>query len=734
MEIPNLISKIAGSKEEEREYFLAIEISFHAVKAAIWSVINGKTHIISTSSSSPWQGKEIDDLTNASDTAISVAIQNFKGPPGREPKKVVFGLPEQWVDGEKISSHYQPYLRSVCQKLEIKPIGFVVTTEAIVHHLKSTEGVPPSVILIDVNELNIEVALVRLGQIVGLQKVARSVSLGEDVEEGLTRFQAGDMLPSRILLHDADADLEEAKQQLLDYPWLDKLPFLHLPKVDPLPNDFSIKSVALSGGTEFAKTQGLIAQTPLSPKTNEKSAQSDTQGDSNSKTKDLGFIKDKDILQSTPAPSQSDSMPQPDILPQTQEIKPKRKLKLPRISLPKIKFSFPFRQKPPPVPEIGNQRQKRPLFKLALAGTAALTAISLAAAYYFVPKATVTFTVEAKSINKQLTVSIDPQLESPDQLAKSIPGQLVEIEISGQKTQSTTGQKTIGEPAAGEVTIYNATPQAKTLSPATTLTSPSGLRFTLTQETTIASKSGTADLAQPGKATVQIKATSIGEEYNLASETRFRVGNLSEADFIAKNQTALSGGSSRKVSAITKTDQENLKKDLESQLWQDSKEKLLTKVNDGNSLIDSSISQSVVSFEYDGKAGDAADTVSLNLVLRVSALAFNPQALNDIIESEISPSVPNGYQLTKENLDPKFEILKTQEDRTDFLVSIETKLLPRISIDQIRRDISGKTIAQTETILKNLPGLVRVQVKLFPKSFPFLPLRSRNIEIIIESN
>src|SRR3972149_3207039 len=61
---------------------------------------------------------------------------------------------------------------------------------------------------------------------------------------------------------------EGVKQQLLSPPWQSpqtRLPFLHFPKIETLPTDFTIRALALAGGTEVALSLGLISQeTPAS--------------------------------------------------------------------------------------------------------------------------------------------------------------------------------------------------------------------------------------------------------------------------------------------------------------------------------------------------------------------------------------------------------------------------------------------------------------------------------------
>src|SRR4030043_715106 len=181
-----------------------------------------------------------------------------------EPDKVVFGLPFSWVDGEKIVEDKLKLLKKVSEKLDLKPAGFVVIIEAIVHHLKTTEGIPPTAILVPLGLKKVDIGLARVGRISGPQLVDKSDNLADDLIEGLSRFETHEPLPARILIYDSEENLEEARQQLTTYPWLERkkagVEFLHLPKVEVLPLDFDIQAIALAGGKEVVKAAGFILE------------------------------------------------------------------------------------------------------------------------------------------------------------------------------------------------------------------------------------------------------------------------------------------------------------------------------------------------------------------------------------------------------------------------------------------------------------------------------------------
>jgi hypothetical protein len=180
----------------------------------------------------------------------------------------------------------------------------------------------------------------------------------------------------------------------------------------------------------------------------------------------------------------------------------------------------------------------------------------LFAAYWYLPKATVTLTVAPKPLAHQFDLTADSTVTDIAAEGSVLPAALAQITVTTHKTRPATGTKLIGDRAAGEVTIINGTSTERSFPAGTTISSPSGLKFTLTSSVTIASASGTADpnSYQPGKATVKITAVDIGPDANLTAGTQFKIGSFSFLDYVAKNDSAFVGGSSRQVAAVSKDD------------------------------------------------------------------------------------------------------------------------------------------------------------------------------------
>ena len=95
-----------------------------------------------------------------------------------------------------------------------------------------------------------------MGNLVGTSSVARSVSLADDVVEGLSRFEGASPLPSRIIIFNGrGGELEEARDTLSGVAWDQntKIQFLHTPKVEILESDKKVLATSLAGAAEIGQ-------------------------------------------------------------------------------------------------------------------------------------------------------------------------------------------------------------------------------------------------------------------------------------------------------------------------------------------------------------------------------------------------------------------------------------------------------------------------------------------------
>ena len=675
-----------------REYLFALEINHGLVQGAVWSVVNNHPQVLAVGPGVSWDDTTEDSLLSGSDQTLSEATRLLDKSGKFQPDKVILGLPGDWLEDEKIAPRNQQLLRSLFSRLALKAMGYVVISEAVVRFIQHTENLPPTAILLGFTQSTIEVNFTKLGRSMGTHIVRRSGNVVEDVLEGLSRFLPQDMLPSRILLYGNGGNLENIRQQLLAHPWQSpqtRLPFLHFPKIELLPPDFSIRAVSLAGGSEAATAIGLIAPPPP-PSPSPSSIPENSPSD-------LGFIE-SDIYDSTPTQS---TQPQPEITPPSPPPPPK-------FHIPT--FSFPRLQLP-----------KTPLFIVLI--VVAFFGVSVPA-LLFLPSAQVILTTSPQSVTAQFDFTIDTKENT------------VEVSLSDSQSTPSTGEKIIGDPATGTVSIINGTSLPKNFPAGTVLTSTSGLKFTLDSAVQVASASGTADpnLYQPGTATVKITGSQIGSDSNLTAGSQFRVGTFPTLDVVAKNESALSGGTSRQVKAVSAGDITGLRSQLTSRLKSQALDKLKENVQSDKFLLEDTLVTQTGPEEFSHKAGDQADEVTLKLSLKAEGLALSSSEFNQSVERQISSQIPQGYSLSSFS-DKKLVPGKPQDGQTPIFASLTATLSPVLDPEVIIKDIAGRHISAAKSYLQNLVGVSQSQIDYslpIPEGLIFLSRLESHIKVSIQ--
>lgn len=710
------------------------------VQAAIWVVNEGKAEVVSVSPPSSWGSEE--ELVGIVDTALSAAIQSFPEEE-EEPSKTVFGVSSTWVSDGQIKPEYLEKLKNVCSTLSLTPVGFVVLPEAIAHLIKSEEGAPLSGVVLGLGSENIEVSVFRMGALSGTTTVARSVSLVDDVTEGLVRFAGTETLPSRLLLYDGkEGELEEAKQSLLRARWDDeeRVKFLHTPKIETVNPERKVEAVVLAGASEIANVSSLT-ETKEAEERGVKKEEVDipkseelVTPDKPVSAEDMGFVVGQDVatfktsigekeedsgktvdIPSKPLPQQEE--PEPEETESRAAVRQKETLRpgIASLFIEKVRMKVvPFLNKVKrmffPNLKLSGYNGKRTLFL----GPAFLFAIFIVGfvLWWYLPKATVTVYVSPKKLNEKLEILVDPDASTPDFSERVLPGELIETSVSGEKTKSTSGTKLVGEKARGSVKIQNGTAQSIRLVSGTLLTSDNGLKFSLDNS---ASVSAALSPSIPGTATVEVTAVEIGSEYNLAKDESFTVDNYPKAEVDAVATSDFSGGSSRQIAAVAQEDLNLLEESLTEELLGEAKDKLAQKVSDSQFFIEESLVSTPSAKKFDSKVGDEADSVKLSLSIDAAALVVDKITLSDFVREKLKDRVPAGFVLRDDQIEMRFEFKGKEDGIYQFTTYIEANLLPEIKPDEVAKEISGRYIPYAKDYLNTIPGFTRAEISVKPK-------------------
>lgn len=724
------IKSLLNNRKVLEEHFLAVIFKEKAIKAVLWKEKEGQVSVLDTSSVSSEKTLEETDeetLLKLTDQAIGLAEKTL--PQNVKTTKTIFGLPQWWVEGSAIKKEYAARIKKIAKELELTALGFVVIPEAISHLLTLEEGMPPTVLLVEIGENMLGVTLVRSGRIENSKTAAKDGKTdSQTTAELIKSFGNVEILPSRIMLFDGNVSLEEAKQEFISYQWTRELSFLHFPKIDILPEGSEAKAV-ISGAAQELGFSFEEEVAKIKTENFEQKAEEET----------FGFVKEQDV---------GETMRTQEVrLEEEEEVDDDEKKE-------EVKVSQPVRPTQPAVsvlPAIlsgaggfltsfinlltsfvsGFWQWQKGSFKLLIISIF-LPLIILLAGFFFVPSATITLYPQTQTLEKDLDIAIDTNATSVDKENKKIPAVALGIKQEGEKSAKTTGKKTVGDRAKGEVTIYNNTENKKTFAKGTIILTAAGLSFTLDDEVTVASKAAFA--LTPTSAKTKITAAQIGEESNLPSNTNFPFKDFPTSSYFAKNEAALSGGTKRDVVTVSKEDQDNLLKALTEELLSRAREQLANDSKDQR-IIDIDIKEDIVSKEFSKKVDEEAENVSLKLAINFTALAYKDSDLLETVGSEIEKDVPSGFIFQKDKFETSVKSIgKEKTGIRTLTMHYRATLIPSLDTAQIKNAVLGKSRNAVEKYLNSLPleNFTISQNIQLPGPLNLLPQRGENITVKIE--
>ena len=728
------------------EYFLSLVIDEKRVQAGIWNFSAEGGQGLAYGSWESWGGGSAEEAVVAADASIASAIANLPDILGKQPTKVILGLPEFWVEGQAIRREKLEILQTVCKKLLLKPLGFVVTPEAIAHFLKKEEGGNSSLILVSIGEGEITVSLILQGKFLGSKIVGRSNSLALDLEEGLLRFNLEGSLPARIMLLGGEA-LEEVRQTLISYPWVapdngKKVGFLQLPKVEIAKENFEMASVVLAGSHELGEEERQIS--PPTPETKEIPLEESKVVEEN-----FGFIKGEDILL-VAAPKETakeetkeefaeegeqkglekteqnkEAMPQPKAFSQNPRFRKFRFSLGIKVFLSRLKNFLVFFFKKGFLIVV--------VAVVALLGTTFLIFTKIA-------KSEVKLVVQAQKIEKEFEFTVSAKENAVDSEKMILPGREISVEVSGEKSSGVKGKKTVGDKAKGEISIYNGTDKSKTLIKGTGFKGTGGLKFIISSEAIVPAKTTDFNATPPidkwGEKKVSAEAADIGSQYNIAANSTLSLESLpsSSSSFLVKNLTAFSGGTSREIQAVSKEDRDSLGKEIAKELERKASEEIESKISAGDHLLEDSTQLKSKVDHFDGEVGDEIPTLSVEGKYVFSALYFKEDDLKILVDKLVLPLIQEGYQKQPAKSEESFSI--KDKSKGIYKALVEEDFLPNIDVDKVTQELKAKRFSQGETYLRTLSSVAGIEIFFQPKIFSllkFFPLEGKNITVRVEA-
>lgn len=698
MKLPSMLEKFLPKNTSEKEIFSSIVLTQEYAAATLWEMgEKGVPHVLA-SDSKPCA----EDSWEARLDAVDESLANVEDAVGTTKySKVVLGLPTEYLteDGE-IRKEIRTHIKSLTKELDLTPIGFVSLAQAILYRMKKEEGVPPSVILLNVTKKSITVSLYKVGTLIGEIVKERAEDTAITFEEALKEFKDLEVLPARILLYGHDEkSLEDVKTELLRYPWTTRVNFLHFPKIEIIPPVDVAAAVSLAGASELSHEVGAEEEQTVEEVEEIKEEESNVVAVD---PENLGFKKNVDVLE--------------EAMPAGRQVEvPKRRFtvpKLPAFDYSLLKDKFKIKGYGPVI------------------GIVVGILLLIGLLYWFVPHATVTVFTLPKALSATETIMIDPAATVVDGEKKIIPGAAQEKSVSGTKTIPVTGKKNIGDPARGSVTIYNKQTNEKTFTKGTILISGS-LQFTLDSDVHIASASESVGSITFGKATGAITASQIGTDSNLAAAAEFRFKDVDAGVAIARNDSVLTGGTSKSVTVVSRADQDAFVKAVSADLVDKAKQDLASSVTGSTKLIDETITTAVTQKTFNQELDQEAAELSGNATVTVSGTSYNGDDVQTLMKAMITAEIPSGYALAEGRTKVTLENVKVAKDgKVTAKATIVSDATPTLDVGVLRKNLTGKTVTAAQEYMRGITGVAAVEIR-FGLSFSRsrLPINAKNITV-----
>ena len=236
-------------KKEQTEYYLALILRNEKANAVILEQIENKLKIVSEFEESFEDSIETattEDFLNVLDKAISKAEDAL--PSNVKMEKTIFGLKASWVSDNKIKKEYLDKLKKACNELALSPIGFLILNEAIISLIQKEEGAPITALLAEIGKKHITVSFVKAGKVLETKSSEIHESASYTVDTILKHLESPEILPSRLIVFDAQDSLV---QEFISHQWSKSLSFLHLPQIVNLNLNFDANAMLIGAAAQM---------------------------------------------------------------------------------------------------------------------------------------------------------------------------------------------------------------------------------------------------------------------------------------------------------------------------------------------------------------------------------------------------------------------------------------------------------------------------------------------------
>lgn len=367
---------------------------------------------------------------------------------------------------------------------------------------------------------------------------------------------------------------------------------------------------------------------------------------------------------------------------------------------------------------------------VVLAGAAFLASQSFARATFTIVPRTIPITINKVYVASATTTDSTAGYET------------ITVSLSASTTVPSSPGPAVSLKARGDVTLYNAyQSQPMRLVAGTRLANGSGKIYRLTSSVVIPGYTISSGTTVPGKVGATIVADQAGETYNM-----YRTDSADDLEIVAYKGTAkygkvyartvsdISGGFVGKRSIVSQSVMASTSAILEKQLSSSLQSELIRKVPGDRIMYDTGRITSFTSPSVDG--GGSSSSVSIRgtmigVVFNKSDLVKNLAGEREIGSfGHFTYDVSGLPELNVRLANPK-DLSSQKKSALIFNIQGNLKLIGSVPIDELKRKLSGITLADTADVIKSYSQVIETGTGEINPPWSKVPSDPGRISVVI---
>lgn len=372
-------------------------------------------------------------------------------------------------------------------------------------------------------------------------------------------------------------------------------------------------------------------------------------------------------------------------------------------------------------------------FRLMLFGIGTLVVLLIVGFVYannVLPKAVITISTDAVSINASVNTTLSSTATIVDLTTNTVPAKLVSEPKTYTQQAIATGQKNTGVKATGTVTV-----SVICTSPVSAINSGIGissnsLTFITTGKLTFGAgiPSGSNFVCSGD---VAVQAQQGGAAYNLPANSKFSVAG--HPGYTGNNSSAFAGGTDNLVQILSQadidgatakivTDNSTVKQNLATQLSKASYFAVLSTFSTGTPVITTS-----------ANVGDAVANVTVTEVVTYTMFGAKQTDLTALINNNIKTQIDTTKQsiLNAGLSSGTFTLQNSTATTAQVTMETTAEVGPQLNPANIKKQVAGKKVGDVKSLLQGNPGVTGIDIKLSPFWVTSVPKNSSKVTVII---